>query len=408
MVLTLDREVISKKILPDLTKKYFSNGNTSNYKVVVRDSDDRILFSNAQADLIEPDCSRKFFNLFPSDDSRLLNDISAFEKIGFPSVAQMPGNDKENPKTSQDGSKSKAEDIKLAVTDMFGSVESERGGIWTLNIQHVSGSLEQFVTTTRQRNLAISFGILSILAAGMAIIFFSAQRAKALAKRQLGFVSSVSHEFRTPLSVVYSAGENLSDGVIADEENVTYYGNLIKREGKKLSDMVEQILEFAGARSGKRKYTFEKLDVSKLAKNVLSEYESTLTDGGFKLEKEITKDLPKISADKKALGQAFENLISNSLKYCNGNKWLKVAVRVADESVLFEIEDKGIGISKQDRKRIFDSFYRSKNVMDEQISGNGLGLSLVKQIIDAHKGKVSVESKLGKGTKFTISLPIGA
>ena len=114
-----------------------------------------------------------------------------------------------------------------------------------MNVQHTDGSLGQFIANTRRKNLAISFGILSLLAVSVILIFLSAQRARLLAQRQMDFVSSVSHEFRTPLAVIYSAGENLADGVIANRtEKVARYGDLIKREGKKLSSMVEQILEF--------------------------------------------------------------------------------------------------------------------------------------------------------------------
>src|SRR5439155_23245586 len=120
-----------------------------------------------------------------------------------------------------------------------------------------------------RRNLAIGFGILLLLAGAVLAIIISAQRAKTAAQRQVDFVSSVSHEFRTPLAVIYSAGENLADGVAKENDQVSQYGNLIKGEGKKLSSMVEQILEFAGANSGRQKYNFREVQVSEIVNDAM-------------------------------------------------------------------------------------------------------------------------------------------
>ncbi|MDQ3372959.1 MAG: HAMP domain-containing histidine kinase, partial [Acidobacteriota bacterium] len=217
---------------------------------------------------------------------------------------------------------------------------------------------------------------------------------------------AVSHEFRTPLAVIYSAGENLTDGVVGSKAQVTKYGNLIKREGKKLSQMVEQILEFAGARSGKRKYDFRETDVKDIVENSLKECHSLIIERNFKVEKEIADKLPRILADGNALGQAIQNLIANSVKYSNGNAWLKISARNGDGKIKITVEDKGIGIAPKDLKHIFEPFYRSKTVIDEQIHGNGLGLSLVRQTVEAHGGTISVKSELGKGSQFCIQLPV--
>jgi signal transduction histidine kinase len=145
------------------------------------------------------------------------------------------------------------------------------------------------------------------------LIFVSTQRAKLFAQRQVDFVSSVSHEFRTPLAVIYSAGENLTDGVVSSEMQVAKYGHLIKREGKKLTTMVEQILEFAGARSGKRKYDLRETDVKEIVENALAECEFLIKEKGFTVEKEIAENLPRIAADEKALSQTIQNLIVNAV-----------------------------------------------------------------------------------------------
>ncbi len=236
------------------------------------------------------------------------------------------------------------------------------------------------------------------------MIFISSQRARTFAQRQVDFVSSVSHEFRTPLAVIYSAGENLSDGVIRDDGKIASYGNLIKREGKKLSQMVEQILEFAGARSGTRNYDFQKVEIKKVIEEAISECQSLIAENDFTIETEIAENLPEISADRRALTQAVQNLIANSIKYSNGEKFIKISANNGGGKVKISVEDKGLGIEKSELSKIFEPFYRSKKVVDAQIHGNGLGLSLVKNIVDAHNGKISVESESGKGSEFTIIL----
>jgi signal transduction histidine kinase len=279
-------------------------------------------------------------------------------------------------------------------------------GRWILNVQHTDGSLENFITNTRRKNLAVSFGILSLLAASVVLIFLSARRAQMLARKQLDFVSAVSHEFRTPLAVIYSAGENLTDGVVSSGNQVALYGNLIKREGKKLSAMVEQILEFAGARSGQRKYDFRETDVPGVVEKAVSECHNLISDKGFAVETEIEENLPKISADATALSYTIQNLITNAVKYSNGNKWIKVSAASGGGQIKIAVEDRGIGISPKDLSNIFTPFFRAKTVVDAQIHGNGLGLSLVKQTVEAHGGKILVDTKAGEGSRFTICLPL--
>lgn len=208
-----------------------------------------------------------------------------------------------------------------------------------------------------------------------------------------------------PFGVIYSAGENLADGVAKEETQVSRYGDLIKGEGKKLTKMVEQILDFAGANSGRKKYDLREIDVAEIIKNALAECEPLLLEKGFEVETEIAENLSIIVADKNALTQAIQNLIANSIKYSNSERFIKISADNGNGKVRITIEDKGIGIAKKDLKHIFESFFRAKSVVDEQIHGNDLGLSLVKETIEAHGGKIEVQSGIGKGSRFIIELP---
>ncbi len=414
LVIKLDETVLQKQLLQDLTEKYFAKTDATNFNLAIIDDKDKTIFKTNDAPISSNDASAKLFDIragtflfSASEDTEIITGqpLTRTNSVVFSQIET-----KTTSAPLQPLEKGKV-DVKILAEskpriNIFEKNAALTEGAWTLNVQHSAGSLEQFIANTRYRNLAISFGILSLLAASVVLIFVSARRSQKLAQRQLDFVSSVSHEFRTPLAVIYSASENLTDGVVNSPNQIEKYGNLIKGEGKKLTAMVEQILEFAGARSGKQKFDFRPVEITEIIENALNECQSLLSEKEFVVEKEFSAKLPAISADANALSRALQNLIINSIKYSNGNRSLKISAENGGGDLKILIEDKGIGISKKDLAQIFEPFYRAKTVIDEQIHGNGLGLSLVKQIVEAHKGKIKVESEPGKGSKFIVHLPL--
>ncbi len=408
LVIELDASVIKNQILPELVNRYFPDDAGNSYKLAVAGEDNQSIFQTGN--LTGADANVKIFNLSPE------NLIFFANRNLFP---KAPGETKQSmvfsrfeTRTRQAAAPNKTNQIELQVLKnekpqvrIFNGENLPNEGVWQLKAQHSAGSIEQFVLNERRKNLAVSFGILLLLAVSVCLIFVSAWRAKRLAQRQMDFVSAVSHEFRTPLAVIRSAGENLTDGVVQNADQIAQYGALIKREGVKLSAMVEQILEFAGARSGKRRYDLRReTEVEKIVENALAECEPLIKEKGFTVEKEIAENLPTVTADEKALTQAIQNLIVNSVKYSNGNSRLKISATNGGGHIKICVEDRGIGIAAKDLKHIFEPFYRSKIVVDEQIHGSGLGLSLVRQTVAAHGGKINVESEIGKGSRFTIEL----
>jgi len=251
---------------------------------------------------------------------------------------------------------------------------------------------------------SFEFWRLTLLGASVILLVLSAQRSRRTAQRQFDFVSSVSHEFRTPVSVICSAGANLALGIVRNPEQVEKYGNLINREGNRIAEMVEQILEFAGARSNRKNYVYQTVAVAPLVEQVLSDFRPLFEENGFAVEEQTLADLPTIEADAKALRLALENLIGNAVKYSNGSRWIKISANAENKHIAISVEDRGIGIDPSELKDIFEPFYRGREAIAEQIHGNGLGLSLVKQIVAAHNGKIEVKSEHGKGSVFTIRI----
>jgi signal transduction histidine kinase len=285
----------------------------------------------------------------------------------------------------------------------------ENEGRWQLILNHKEGSLEAVVAGSRRRNLIISSGILLLLAISLTVIMLSSRRAQRLARQQMEFVAGVSHELRTPLAVICSAGENLADGVIDDRDQIRKYGTVIRNEGRRLSDMVEQVLEFAGIQSGRKAYNLRPVDVVSVIDSALSALEPAIAAEGFQVDKEIPAYLPPVMADSSALGRAIQNLIDNAMKYSPRSRWIGVGAKTEVRDGKFEVEitvrDKGIGIPASDLPAIFEPFHRGRASIEAQIRGNGLGLSLVKHIIHAHGGQIDVASVAGSGSSFTLRLP---
>ena len=280
---------------------------------------------------------------------------------------------------------------------------------WQLVAQHPAGSLEQAVVSWRRRNLAISLGLLAILAGSMALIFSVARRSKALARMQMEFVAGVSHELCTPLAVINTAAENLADGVVENAQQMQEYGGLIRAQGHRLGRLVDEVLLFTAGRFGLSGYEQEPVEVAPILAQSLSTSEANLRDAGFTVTKEINDDLPLIVADPSAAITCIENLVSNAIKYSNSSKW--IAIRACEVSagskqeVLISVEDKGIGISSTDLAHIFEPFYRAQSVRNDQIRGVGLGLYLVKRMMEGMGGRVSITSELGHGTKVVLHFP---
>jgi signal transduction histidine kinase len=280
---------------------------------------------------------------------------------------------------------------------------------WQLVVQHPAGSLETAMADLRRRDLAISLGLLAILSGSTVLLFTAVRRAERLARLQMEFVAGVSHELCTPLAVINSAAENLVDGVVDDPRQMVQYGGMIRDQGRRLERLVDEVLLFAAGRFGRSGYELRPVEVGPIVTQSLLVSESMLRDSGFTVEKELALNLPPVVADSAAVSKCIENLVSNAMKYAGGNKWIGVRARVMSAGrqpeVQITVEDKGIGIAASDLPHIFEPFYRVRAVRDGQIRGVGLGLYLVKRMMDEMGGSVTVVSEPERGTFFTLHFP---
>ena len=218
-------------------------------------------------------------------------------------------------------------------------------------------------------------------------------------------MAAVSHELRTPLAVIRSAAENLADGVVNDEARIRRYGEVMRTEGQRLTDMVEQILEFAGIQSGQRGFALRPVGIEPLLRDIVSASSGLIEDAGLVVDFDIPDNLPSVLGDEPALRRVFQNLIDNAVKYGAAGGSISLSARRSGSEVGVTVADRGIGIDAADQTRIFEPFYRASDVVAAQMQGAGLGLSLVQRIVAAHGGRVMVKSAPREGSAFTVQLP---
>jgi signal transduction histidine kinase len=282
----------------------------------------------------------------------------------------------------------------------------EPHGAWEMRLSHRTGSLDTIVAQSRRRNLAISLGVLGLLAASFVLVLASAERQQRLSRQQMEFVAAVSHDLRTPLAVICSAGENLADGVVAEATQVKRYGSLIETEGRRLGDMVERVMAFAGISSGAPAPSHASVDVAQVIADAVEGVQHDAQDRGVTIAVHSNGTLPPVSGDAEALRSAVQNIVGNAVKYSAGGATVDVASGVRGAQVEIRVVDRGLGIDGNDLPHIFKPFYRGRRAMDAQVRGSGVGLSVVRHVVDAHRGTIQVDSRPGEGTTVTIALPV--
>jgi signal transduction histidine kinase len=265
--------------------------------------------------------------------------------------------------------------------------------------------LSQFAQRRRLMMMGLAMLALLVIAASY-LIGRAVSRELAAARLQSDFVSAVSHEFRTPLTSMRQFTEMLvEDECLAPEKRRAFYAAQ-ERATRRLSRLVESLLDFGRMEAGARPYRLERLDVGRLVKAVVEEFKQETNPANLVMECSVPDEGPMVRADREALAQALWNLLDNAVKYSGDRPVVHVEVD-AGNPVAIRVRDQGFGILPAERNRILRKFVRGSSAKTSGAKGTGIGLAMVKHIVDAHSGKVLVESVPGKGSTFTILLPSG-
>ena len=277
-----------------------------------------------------------------------------------------------------------------------------------LGIKYQGTSIEALGQTWVHRSFLI-LGILSLMiVGGLVLTKHVVSKEMALARLKSDFVSNVSHELRTPLALIRLYAETLELGRITTKEKKQQYYRIIRKESERLTALINNILDFSRIEAGRKEYEFRETDIAELVRNTLDSYRYQIEQQGFAFEENIEPNLPVVPVDREAIARALVNLVNNALKYSTDEKYLGVKLYRENGVLKLEVLDHGIGIARRDQSKIFEKFYRTGDPLVHNTKGSGLGLSLVRHITQAHGGEIAVESTPGKGSKFTLSLPVAA
>jgi len=390
MVIVLDLNALRKRILPDLATRYFGGLEGLDYKVAViaKKPQPEVIYSSdpgfGTPDVDRADASLNIFG--PPEDTqdhihqaRNARSLRSVEWHNFYGSAWFPVIEYESHPSP-----------------------------WILEIQRRAGPLQDVINGVRQKNLAVSAFLLLLLALTMALLTMAGIRAQKFNRLQMDFVASVSHELRTPLTAIFSAAENIKDGVIYDKSDLADYGSIVMGQSRQLMEYVDRILLFASIRSGKDRYNIRPLHIAEILQRVRKNLASLIIQESCIIEEVVTPGLPCVLGDLFAVCGCLENLMTNAIKYSSVDRRIRIAARLQStengQEVAISIQDRGIGIHSSELKRIFEPFYRSPEATLAQIHGTGLGLSVCKHLAEAMGGRLSVKSEVGAGSVFTLHL----
>ena len=391
VLVRLDRETLWDQVLPEIAQRSFVRdsraldqfafaGGTLSKPLVLSMSGN---FANASA---KPDAS---LNIFGRPQLRLRNDTATTAR---------------GPLLPPAATGSPEHSIRIEPIS-----EDDDAVAWKILGNAEMGSIDAAVRRLFYRSLATNSGVLLLLTVAIISLVVGTQRARQLSRMQVDFVANVSHELRTPLTGISTAAQNIADGVVQDPNKLVAYGNHILKQSHQLSELVEQILLFSATQKRRHRYLMEPVAVQHLVRSALDRSSAALKNAGTTVDVRLQPELSPVNVDPKAMTQCLHNLITNAVKYGGEARWIGIRAMESgengDREIRISVEDRGIGISPDQLKLIFEPFYRTPDVTAAQIHGNGVGLPLARNITEAMGGRLTVESKVREGSTFTVHLP---
>lgn len=272
--------------------------------------------------------------------------------------------------------------------------------------RHELGSLAEAVEAARRRNLAVGFGVLALLGATGVMIIVWSERVRSVGRLQMEFAAGISHELRTPLATIRTAAHNIAAGVVQSPREIREYAEIVQEEGRRLSAMVDQTIQFAQTEAGRREYVLKAVSVDDCIEEAVETVRSSAEQGGNRIDVHGHSDLPRVLADPNALTHCLVNLLINAVKF--GPAGRPITIEAAHEPrtgrVRMRVHNEGPGIDVDELPNLFEPFYRGHNT--SHIPGSGLGLSLVRRMMAGQRGEVTVDTAPGDGATFTLHVPV--
>ncbi|WP_234571525.1 sensor histidine kinase [Rhodohalobacter sp. 614A] len=276
---------------------------------------------------------------------------------------------------------------------------------WVLYASFLESPSVAATKASVNRNFILLGIAVFILFGAFIFMFINAQRERDFARRQAGFLANVTHELKTPLAVMQAAGENISDGRVTEGKRLKEYGTHIYGEAIRLRKMIDKLLDVAKVDSGQTVVEQAPYQLKHLISNYYETNKEYVKEKGFEFSFKADEKNPLVMIDPDHLETIMNNLIENSLKYSHKEKEIRIDLVSDKDHVQLSVTDKGEGIPKKAQKNVFDKFYRVENSLTAKTKGHGLGLSIVKNLVELNGGIISLKSEPERGATFSISFP---
>jgi signal transduction histidine kinase len=288
----------------------------------------------------------------------------------------------------------------------FAAPYEQQREIWGLRTGYGPQTIPEIVSASTRPQMALMIVLAVAMALGVFLVAGAAAREVRVAELKSNFVASVSHDLKTPLALIQLFAETLELGRVRTPERAQEYYRIINGESKKLTRLIENILDFSRMEAGLRPYRMEPADLAESVNKVLARMSTQFEQGHFTVTTSIESGLPHVLADEGAAEQAIENLLANAMKYSGENRSIEVAAKRSGSHIVVGVKDHGIGISRREQSRIFRKFYRVQRELGGGPQGTGLGLAIVEHTMRGHGGFVNVASEPNQGSTFTLHFPI--
>jgi signal transduction histidine kinase len=285
--------------------------------------------------------------------------------------------------------------------------ENHRPEVWRLRTGYDNQSIPAIIHARERPQRALMWMLAGIMALGVFFVARAAAREVRVAEMKSTFVSSVSHDLKTPLALIQLFAETLELGRLKNTERAQEYYRIINSEARKLTRLINNLLDFSKIEAGLRRYKREPVNLTDVTRHVLESLESQFRHNRYTVISRLAPDVP-VLIDAEAAEQALENLLSNAMKYSPEHREIVVEVERSGGFGVVRVRDRGIGIPPRLQRKIFRKFYRIQTDAGSGPQGTGLGLAIVDHVMRAHGGFVRVESEAGRGSTFALHFPLHA